>query len=75
MTEQETNIITIDGKEYKTEDMNTEQKYSIVQIKHLQNKANSLRFELDQVLKAQNSFTNDLITSIQGEKDVEIKAS
>ena len=74
MAKEKTNVITIDGKEYKTEDMNTEQKYAIVQIKHLQNKANSLRFELDQVVKAQNSFTNELIASVQTEKE-ETKAS
>ena len=64
MTKEINNIITIDGKDYKTDDMNTQQKYTIAQIKHLQNKVNSLRFELDQVVRAQNSFTNALIDSV-----------
>jgi prefoldin subunit 5 len=64
MTKETNNIITIDGKNYKTDDMNTQQKYIIAQIKNLQNKVNSLRFELDQVVRAQNSFTNALIDSV-----------
>ena len=68
-------VITIDGKEYKTEDMSTEQKYAIAQIKNLQGKSASLKFDLDQIQRAKNSFTNALIESLQKTDDVEIKAS
>ena len=68
MTEQ-SNVITIDGKEYKTEDLSQDQNYFINQIKDLQAKAASLRFQLDQVTVAQNAFTNSLIQSVKGEKD------
>ena len=68
MTEQN-NVITIDGKEYNQEDLSQDQNYFINQIKDLQAKAASLRFQLDQVTVAQNAFTNSLIQSVKGEED------
>ena len=62
------NIITIDGKEYKPEDMDEKQTYLINQIRSCQNKAANIRFELDQVQAAQNVFTNELIKSVQTEE-------
>ena len=70
MTEQ-SNVITIDGKEYKTEDLSQDQNYFINQIKDLQSKGASLRFQLDQVTVAQNAFTNSLIQSVKGEEELE----
>ena len=76
MTEQKTNVITIDGKEYNQEDLSQDQNYFINQIKDLQTKGASLRFQLDQVTVAQNAFTNSLIQSVKGEEEVkEEKAS
>ena len=49
MTEQKTNVITIDGKEYKEEDLSQDQSYFINQIRDLQVKAASLKFQLDQI--------------------------
>ena len=74
MTEQ-SNVITIDGKEYKTEDLSQDQNYFINQIKDLQAKAASLRFQLDQVTVAQNAFTNSLIQSVKGSEEDETKDS
>ena len=68
MTEQN-NVITIDGKEYKTEDLSQDQNYFINQIKDLQAKAANLKFQLDQVTVAQNAFTNSLIQSVKGEEE------
>ena len=68
MTEQ-SNVITIDGKEYKTEDLSQDQNYFINQIKDLQAKAANLRFQLDQITVAQNAFTNSLIQSVKGEEE------
>ena len=67
MTEQKTNVITIDGKEYNQEDLSQDQNYFINQIKDLQAKAASLKFQLDQVTVAQNAFTNSLIQSLKTE--------
>ena len=75
MTEQ-SNVITIDGKEYNQEDLSQDQNYFINQIKDLQTKAASLKFQLDQVTVAQNAFTNSLIQSVKGEEETkEEKAS
>ena len=77
MSEQTANVITIDGTEYKEEDLSQDQSYFINQIRDLQAKAGSLKFQLDQVTVAQNAFTNSLIQSIKGseENDDETKAS
>ena len=63
------NVITIDGKEYKPEDMDEKQDYLIAQIRACQQKAANIRFELDQVQAAQNVFTNELIKSVQTEEE------
>ena len=73
---EQNNVITIDGKEYNQEDLSQDQNYFINQIKDLQAKGASLRFQLDQVTVAQNAFTNSLIESVKGEeKPKEEKAS
>ena len=64
MTEQQSNVITIDGKEYKQEDLTDQQNYAIAQIKDLQKKANDLKFQLDQVQASLDAFTNALISSV-----------
>ncbi len=61
------NVITIDGKEYNQEDLTQDQSYFINQIRDLQSKAGSLKFQLDQVTVAQNAFTNSLIESLKSE--------
>jgi len=67
MTEEKTNVITIDGKEYNQEDLTQDQNYFINQIKDLQSKAANLKFQLDQITVAQNAFTNSLIESLKSE--------
>jgi len=66
MTEQ-SNVVTINGQEYNTDSLDDQQKYLINQIRDLQTKAESIRFQLDQVTAAQNVFTNMLIKSLEGE--------
>ena len=68
MSEQN-NVITIDGKEYNQEDLTQDQSYFINQIRDLQAKAGSLKFQLDQVTVAQNAFTNSLIQSLNKEEE------
>ena len=70
MTEQ-SNVITIDGKEYNAEDLSQDQNYFINQIKDLQAKAANLKFQLDQITVAQNAFTNSLIQSVKGSEEEE----
>lgn len=68
MAKEKSNVITIDGKEYNTEDLSQDQTYWINQIKDLQAKSANLRFQLDQVTVAQNVFTNSLIQSVNKEE-------
>ena len=65
------NVINIDGKEYKQEDLDDSQTYLIKQINDLQAKSANLRFQLDQVSVAQSAFTNSLIQSLKNEEVIE----
>jgi len=70
MTEQQSKVINIDGKDYKESDLNQEQTYCIRQIRSLQNKCESLRFELDSSQMALQFATSKLISSLTtSEKD------
>ena len=71
----EENIFTLDGNSYKEEDLNNQQKYLINQIKDLQTRGASLRFQLDQVTVAQNAFTNSLIASLKSEEVIDAPIS
>ena len=73
--ETKSNVINIDGKEYNQEDLDDKQTYLINQIKDLQAKGASLRFQLDQVTVAQNAFTNSLIASLKSEEVVDAPIS
>ena len=75
MTQEQSNVITIEGKEYKQEDLNDQQNYAIAQIRDLQTKANDLKFQLDQVQASLDAFTNALITSVKEEQAEEAAAS
>ena len=59
------NVIQINGKDYDTNTLSREQNYLVAQIKSLQAKSNSHKFELDQAQAALNHFTNALISSIE----------
>ena len=69
MAEEQSNVITIDGKEYKQEDLNDQQNYAIAQIKDLQRKSGDLKFQLDQVQASLDVFTNALINSVKQEDE------
>ena len=70
---QESKVINIDGKEYKESDLNQEQTYCIRQIRSLQNKCESLRFELDSSQMALQFATSKLISSLTTSEDDEVK--
>ena len=73
--ETKSNVINIDGKEYNQEDLDDSQTYLIKQIKDLQAKSTSLRFQLDQVSVAQSAFTNSLIQSLKSEEVIDAPIS
>ena len=63
------NILTLDGNSYKEKDLDAKQKYFKNQIEDLQAKSTHLRFQLDQVIVAENHFTNSLIASLKETMD------
>jgi DNA integrity scanning protein DisA with diadenylate cyclase activity len=67
--ETENNVVAINGQEYIIDNFNDNQKYYINQIRDLQLKANSLRFQLDQVVVAQDKFTEELIKTVEVEEE------
>ena len=67
--ETENNVVTINGQEYIEDNLNEGQTYLINQIRDLQLKANSLRFQLDQVVVAQDKFTEELIKTVEVEEE------
>ena len=73
MEAEESNIIHINGTDYKENDLSEQQHYFINQIKDLQAKANNLKFQLDQVQVALNTFTNELLGSFETKEPEEIK--
>jgi len=73
MTQQQSKVINIDGKDYKESDLNQEQTYCIRQIRSLQNKCESLRFELDSSQMALQFATSKLISSLTTKENDDIK--
>jgi len=71
----ESNVVTIAGKEYEESSLDDQQMYLINQIRDLQGKAASLRFQLDQVHAAQDVFTNGLIASVEESDEDEVEKS
>jgi len=71
MEAEESNIIHINGTDYKENDLSEQQHYFINQIKDLQAKANNLKFQLDQVQVALNTFTNELLGSFETKEEPE----
>ena len=68
MTEQ-SNVITIDGKEFKFEDLDENQKYYYSQIKLTQQEADSLKIKLDQMTGSNMFFKDQLAKSLIKEED------
>jgi len=68
MTEQ-SNVITIDGKEFKFEDLDESQKYYYSQIKLTQQEADSLKIKLDQMTGSNLFFKDQLAKSLMKEEE------
>ena len=68
MTEQ-SNVITIDGKEYKPEDLDESQKYYLMQINMTQQEADNIKVKLDQMTASNMFFKDQLAKSLIKEED------
>lgn len=67
MTENETNVINIQGKDYNQLELTDQQRYWIAQVQDLQQKRQAAQFQLDQVAIAADSFMGQLLTSLSDE--------
>ena len=64
----QTQTITLDGVEYKIEDMTDEQKAMLNHINDLGNKLNSMNFNRDQIQFGHDSFVKALKESLNSEE-------
>jgi len=67
-------VLTFDDKEYIIEDMTDEQKVLLNHINDLQNKINSMQFNLDQVSVGKDAFIKKLRESLAEDKEEEAEA-
>lgn len=68
MSEQN-NVITIDGKEYKPEDLDESQKYYLMQINMTQQEADNIKVKLDQMTASNMFFKDQLAKSLIKEEE------
>jgi len=61
--------ITIDGKEYKPEDLDETQKYYLMQINMTQQEADNIKVKLDQMTASNMFFKDQLSKSLIKEED------
>tara|TARA_A100001391_G_C4984996_1_gene256437 strand:+ start:490 stop:723 length:234 start_codon:yes stop_codon:yes gene_type:complete len=67
-------VLTFDDKEYIIEDMTDEQKVLLNHINDLQNKMNSMQFNLDQISVGKDAFIGKLRESFAEDKEEEAEA-
>ena len=68
MTEKQTNVITINDKEYTEEQLTDEQKVMINHITDLDRKIGSAQFNLDQLNVGRQAFMKMLEASLEKEE-------
>jgi hypothetical protein len=73
MAEAAENIISIDDKEIKYDELNEQQRYWHQQMLDLRNKQTRIQFELDQVNASFSVFQNLFVGSFQEEEEQEEK--
>ena len=67
MTEKQTNVITINDKEYTEDQLSDEQKVMINHITDLDRKIGSTQFNLDQLNVGKQAFMNMLQSSLEAD--------
>ena len=72
MAENETNVINIAGTEYDPNDLTDQQKYWIAQVRDLQVKRQTQKFQIDRINVALDSFMNALINSFKAPEAAEL---
>jgi len=70
MMSDQANVVTIDGKEYKQEDLTQEQIILINKTSKWQTEANKLKDALEDATKLQQSYLFDLKTSLANSETI-----
>lgn len=65
-------MVTIDGIEYEADDLTDEVKYMIAQVKDIDEKLASLRFQMDQLTVAKNAFSDAVVKAVKDEAGTEV---
>jgi hypothetical protein len=68
MTDEQKQMINIDGKDYVIDDFNDEQKHLINQLTRINAKQVDIQMELEQIQAAKQSFINALMASIKADE-------
>ena len=74
LTEEKDNIISINGTDYKQDDLTDQQRYMIAQIKDCQSRTQQAQMAADRERAALDAFTNALVQSLE-EQPKEVIAS
>ena len=67
----ELNTVTVNGKEYDYVELEPQEQYKVQQIKNLTFSINEARVKLDQLVMAKKGFTDELILSVESEKETD----
>ena len=68
---QEQNKVTLNGKEYDFLELEDNEQYFVNQLRDLKSRIVQAKFNLDQLVMAENAFTSALITSVESEKETD----
>lgn len=71
MSEEQPQMLSVDGVEYPLSEFSEEQRYMLNQVQDLNGKAGNLRFQLDQAEVAKQFFSDNLIASLKSEEGSE----
>jgi hypothetical protein len=68
---EEQNKVTLNGKEYDFLELEDNEQYFVNQLRDLKSRVIQAKFNLDQLVMAENAFTSALITSVESEKETD----
>ena len=68
---EEQNKVTINSKEYDFLELEDNEQYFVNQLRDLKSRIVQAKFNLDQLVMAENAFTSSLITSVESEKETD----
>ena len=71
MTEKQTNVITVNDKEYVLDDMTDRQKVLLSHVQDLDRKIGNTQFALDQLAVGREAFAQQLVADLETPADEE----